>query len=134
MSHYAAVSKQIRKIFFDFTSLVEPLALDEAFLDVSGSTALFGDAVSIAQQIRERIKSELGLVASAGVAPNKYLAKVASDLEKPEGLVVVESEHVRSFLSPLPISKIWGVGKQTCLLYTSPSPRDRTRSRMPSSA
>lgn len=118
MDHYATISKQIRKIFFDFTSLVEPLAMDEAFLDVSGSTKLFGDAVSIAQQIKDRIKSELGLVASAGVAPNKYLAKVASDLEKPDGLVVVESDEIEQFLAPLPISRIWGVGKQTEKKFT----------------
>lgn len=118
MDHYAAVSKQIRKIFFEFTSLVEPLALDEAFLDVSGSTGLFGDAPSIARQIKDRIKSELRLVASAGVAPNKYLAKVASDLEKPDGLVVVEQAGIDQFLSPLPISRIWGVGKQTEKKFT----------------
>ena len=118
MDHYAAISKQIRKIFFDFTSLVEPLALDEAFLDVSGSTGLFGDAASIAQQIKDRIRSELGLVASAGVAPNKYLAKVASDLEKPDGLVVVSESEIDQFLAPLPISKIWGVGKQTEKKFT----------------
>ena len=113
MDHYATVSKQIRAIFFDFTSLVEPISLDEAFLDVTGCTGLFGDAVSIARQVKDRIKKETGLIASAGVAPNKFLAKVASDLEKPDGLTVVEPDRVQEFLDPLEISRIWGVGKVT---------------------
>jgi len=113
MEHYAAISRQIRAIFNDFTSLVEPLSLDEAFLDVSGCTALFGDAVSIARQIRERIRNEVGVTASAGVAPNKYLAKLASDLEKPDGLVVVPNDQIQEFLDPLDVSRVWGVGKQT---------------------
>ncbi len=113
MQHYANISKQIREIFFGYTSLVEPLSLDEAFLDVGGSVALFGSAESIARQIKDRINNELGLVASAGVAPNKYVAKVASDLEKPDGLVVVPEGKIQNFLDPLPVSKIWGVGKQT---------------------
>lgn len=111
MDHYAAVSRQIRSIFNSYTSLVEPLSLDEAFLDVSGSERLFGSAISIARQIKQRIRAELGLVASAGVAPNKYLAKVASDLEKPDGLVFVPADGILEFLDRLPISRIWGVGK-----------------------
>ncbi len=113
MEHYAAISRQIRAIFNDFTSLVEPLSLDEAFLDVSGCTGLFGDAVSIATQIRGRVKIEVGVTASAGVAPNKYLAKLASDLEKPDGLTIVDPNHVQEFLDPLDVSRVWGVGKQT---------------------
>ena len=113
MDHYAIVSKQIREIFFQFTSLVEPVAFDEAFLDVSGCERLFGDAVSIAKQIKEKIKTETGLVASAGVAPNKFLAKVASDLEKPDGLTVVDPNRVQEFLDPLPIKRVWGIGKVT---------------------
>ncbi len=113
MDHYAAVSKQIREIFESFTSLVEPLSLDEAFLDASGSEALFGDAISIAQQIKQRIKSEVGVTASAGVAPNKFLAKLASDLQKPDGLVVVPPDAIEAFLDPLAIGRVWGVGKQT---------------------
>ena len=113
MDHYAAVSRQIRDIFHTYTDLVEPLSLDEAFLDVTGSQALFGDAVEIAQQIKSRIRNELSLSASAGVAPNKFLAKVASDLEKPDGLVVVDPNNIHGFLDPLPVSCIWGVGAQT---------------------
>ncbi len=113
MDYYADISKQIREIFFDFTSLVEPISLDEAFLDVRGCAGLFGDSVSIARQIKSRIKSETNLVASAGVAPNKFLAKVASDLEKPDGLTVVDPDAVQEFLDPLPISRIWGIGKVT---------------------
>ncbi len=113
MSHYAAISRQLREIFDRYTSLVEPLSLDEAFLDVSGSWRLFGPAVEIAAEIRGSIQSELGLTASAGVAPNKFLAKVASDLDKPDGLVIVERDHVQSFLDPLPITRVWGIGRQT---------------------
>ncbi|MEZ6096432.1 MAG: DNA polymerase IV [Pirellulaceae bacterium] len=113
MGHYVEVSRQIRQIFNDFTTLVEPIALDEAFLDVGGSEKLFGDAISIAVQIKERIKREMSLTASAGVAPNKYLAKLASDLRKPDGLVVVPGDAVQEFLDPLEVSRVWGVGKQT---------------------
>lgn len=113
MDHYAKISKQIREIFFRFTSLVEPLALDEAFLDVSGCERLFGDGPAIAQQIKAAIQDELGLTASAGVAPNKFLAKLASDLDKPNGLVVVDPDRIEEFLNPLSIERVWGVGKQT---------------------
>ena len=113
MEHYAAISKQIRSIFYRFTSLVEPLALDEAFLDVSGSERLFGTAEEIAKQIKETIRNETRLVASAGVAENKFLAKVASDLDKPDGLVVVPEGTGQEFMAPLPIQRIWGVGKKT---------------------
>lgn len=113
MDHYATVSKQIREIFFRYTSLVEPLSLDEAFLDVSGSERLFGPAIEIAKKIKSEIQTEVGLVVSAGVAPNKFLAKVASDLEKPDGLVSVEPNSVHAFLDPLPISRVWGIGKKT---------------------
>ena len=113
MEHYAAVSKQIREIFNRFTSLIEPISLDEAFLDVSGSTGLFGDPESIAKQIKTTILEETGLIASAGVAPNKFLAKVASDLDKPDGLTIVDRENVNGFLDPLPIKRLWGVGKVT---------------------
>ncbi|MEM9410339.1 MAG: DNA polymerase IV [Planctomycetota bacterium] len=113
MNHYAAISKQIRNIFFKYTSLVEPIAFDEAFLDVNGCERLFGDAVTIARKIKNEILNETGLVASAGVAPNKFLAKLASDLEKPDGLTVVDPERVQAFLDPLPIKRIWGIGKAT---------------------
>ena len=117
MSHYASISKQIREIFNDFTTPVEPLSLDEAFLDVSGCVALFGEAPAIARQIKSRIQSELGLVASAGVAPNKFLAKLSSDLEKPDGLVVVPPEGILEFLAPLNVARVWGIGKQTLKVF-----------------
>ena len=110
MTLYAEVSAQIRDIFHRYTPLVEPLSLDEAFLDVGASAELFGSGVDIARSIKDSTRSELGLVASVGVAPNKFLAKLASDLDKPDGLVVVEPEGVRSFLDPLPVEKVWGVG------------------------
>ncbi len=113
MAHYAAESKKIREIFHRFTSLVEPLSLDEAFLDVSGSERLFGDAVSIAKSIKQAIRDELNLPCSAGVAPNKFLAKVASDLDKPDGLTVVPADGVERFLEPLAVARVWGVGPKT---------------------
>ncbi len=110
MKHYAEVSHEIRKIFVSFTPLVEPLSLDEAFLDVHGCEELFGLAPQIARQLKARIQAETGLTASVGVAPNKFLAKLASDHGKPDGLVVVTSDGVSAFLKPLPVGRIWGVG------------------------
>ena len=119
MEHYATISKQIREIFFSYTSLVEPIAFDEAFLDVTGCERLFGDGLTIARKIKTQIKKETGLVASAGVAPNKFLAKVASDLEKPDGLTVVDPNQIQAFLDPLPIHRIWGIGKVTESKFSS---------------
>ncbi|HYW77986.1 MAG TPA: DNA polymerase IV, partial [Thermoguttaceae bacterium] len=113
MDRYAEVSRQIHEIFHRYTPLVEPLSLDEAFLDVTGSEQLFGPAVVVARRIKREIQDELKLVASAGVAPNKFLAKIASDLDKPNGFVVVAPEQVQQFLDPLPVGRIWGVGKQS---------------------
>jgi DNA polymerase-4 len=113
MEHYAEVSDQIRAIFEKYTPLVEPLSLDEAFLDVAGSQQLFGSADRIGWSIKHEIRERLHLVASVGVAPNKFLAKIASDLEKPDGFVVVDPAHVQEFLDPLPVSRLWGVGKVT---------------------
>ena len=110
MSHYAAIGRQLREIFLSFTPLVEPLSLDEAFLDVHGCEGLFGSATQIARKIKERIKAETGLVASVGVAPNKFLAKLAGDVGKPDGLVVLAPEQVNGFLTPLPVGRLWGVG------------------------
>ncbi len=118
MSHYAAVSRQIRQIFFEFTSLVEPLSLDEAFLDVGGCKRLFGTAPDIARKIKSKILAETGLIASAGVAPNKFLAKVASDLDKPDGLTIVDPTEIQTFLDPLPISRVWGIGPKTQKKFT----------------
>ena len=113
MQHYSEVSEQLRDIFDRFTPLVEPLSLDEAFLDVTGSEAIYGPSIEIGRQIRAAIRSELDLIASVGVAPNKFLAKVASDLEKPAGFVVVDPERIQDFLDPLPVNRLWGVGKVT---------------------
>ncbi len=113
ISYYGEISRQIRGIFHRYTPLVEPLALDEAFLDVSGSERLFGSPEEMAGGIKQAIRDELDLVASVGVAPNKFLAKLASDLEKPDGLVVVRKEAVEQFLDPLPVGRIWGVGAAT---------------------
>jgi len=111
IGYYAEIAEQIRAIFDRYTPLVEPLSLDEAFLDVTGSGALFGTAVEIGGRIKDEIRRELRLVASVGVAPNKFLAKLASDLEKPDGFVVVEPEGVQAFLDPLPVERLWGVGR-----------------------
>ncbi len=110
---YRAVSRQIRAIFYDYTDLVEPLSLDEAFLDVTESTACRGSATLIARDIRERVRREIGITISAGVAPNKFVAKVASDWNKPDGECVVLPEEVDAFVAALPVKRIYGVGKAT---------------------
>lgn len=107
---YVRVSDRLMEIFGEFTPLVEPLSLDEAFLDVTASRALFGPALEIARRIKERIRAELDLTASAGVAPNKFLAKLASDLGKPDGLVEVRPGEEAAFLRDLPLRRLWGVG------------------------
>ncbi len=110
---YAQASEAVFAVFHRYTPLVEPLSLDEAFLDVTGSQSLFGDGETIARTIKDAVKSELSLTASAGVAPSKFVAKIASDLRKPDGLVVVRHEEVAAFLRPLPIERMWGVGPKT---------------------
>jgi DNA polymerase-4 len=113
MSRYKEISDRIFEIFRRFTPLVEPLSLDEAFLDVTASRALFGSPPSIAREIRRLVREEVGLTVSAGVAPTKMAAKIASDLDKPDGLTIVPANKVREFLNPLPIGKLWGVGQAT---------------------
>jgi len=110
MSKYNAVSKDIRVIFEAFTDLVEPISVDEAFLDLTASLRLFGDGEAIARQIKARIREQTKLTASVGVASTKLIAKIASDLRKPDGLVVVPPGTERSFLAPLPVRRLWGVG------------------------
>lgn len=113
MEVYAAVSAQVHEVFARFTDLVEPLSLDEAFLDVTGSRALFGDGATIARAIKEQVRAATQLNVSVGVAASKYVAKVASDLRKPDALVVVPPGEERAFLAPLPVSRLWGVGPAT---------------------
>ncbi len=110
---YRAASATMREIFLDYTDLVEPLSLDEAFLDVSDCNRCQGSATLIAEEIRARVKASLNITVSAGVAPNKFLAKVASDWHKPDGLCVVPPEQVDAFVRELPVNKIFGVGKVT---------------------
>lgn len=113
MKRYAELSQQIHAIFQKFTPEIEPISLDEAFLDVTGSLHLFGSAEEIGSDIKHQINKQLGLVASVGIAPNKFLAKLASDLDKPDGFVVITEENKQQILNPLPVSMIWGVGKVT---------------------
>jgi DNA polymerase-4 len=110
---YGRVSSQVMAILRRFTPRVEPVSIDEAFLDVAGSEALFGDGAKIAAAIKRAIREEVGLTASVGVASTKLVAKVASELRKPDGLVVVPSGAEAAFLAPLPIARLWGVGPQT---------------------
>ena len=110
IDYYMKISRRIHAIFDRDTPAVEPLSLDEAFLDVTASQRLFGDARTIGTQLKKDICDELMLVASVGIAPNKFLAKLASSLQKPDGLVVVNSDEVQTFLDPLPVGSLWGVG------------------------
>jgi DNA polymerase-4 len=109
-SRYLEVSRRVFEVFRRYTPLVEGLSVDEAFLDVSASRALFGDGETIARRIKREIHGELGLTGSAGVAPNKFVAKIASDLDKPHGLTQVPREEVAEFLAPLPLERMWRVG------------------------
>lgn len=113
MGRYAAISQTIREIFDSYTPLVEPISLDEAFLDVTDSESLFGPAEAIGRAIKTRIKEQTHLTASVGLASNKFLAKLASDLRKPDGFVVITEENKQETLDPLPVGRIWGVGKVT---------------------
>jgi DNA polymerase-4 len=112
-TRYRAVSRLVREIFKRHTDLIEPLSLDEAYLDVTENKNDLPTATRVAQKIREQIRGELNLTASAGVAPNKFLAKIASDWRKPDGLFVIRPDDVESFLLPLPVRRIPGVGKVT---------------------
>ncbi len=107
---YTEASRQIMTIFREHTPLVEPLSLDEAFLDITGCERLLGDSIQVGRSIKNQILRETGLVASVGIAPSKFLAKLASDLDKPDGFRVIREDEVREVLDPLPVSKIFGVG------------------------
>jgi DNA polymerase-4 len=113
MSHYVSVSRQIRSVFSEVTERIEPLSLDEAYLDVT--TNLRGEPLAgkVARWIREEIKRRTGLTASAGVGPSKLVAKIASDVNKPNGMMIVPPQDVAAFLEPLPVTRLWGVGPKS---------------------
>jgi DNA polymerase IV len=113
MARYKEVSERVFAIFHEFTPLVEGLSLDEAFLDVTGSRQLLGGAETIGAEIRRRIHAQIGLTASVGVAPNKLLAKIASDLNKPDGMCSIDADNMRGILDPLPVERLFGVGPRT---------------------
>lgn len=113
MNVYKAVSRQIHEIFHDYTDIIEPLSLDEAFLDVTDNKKGVSYAVEIAKEIKTRIRSELQLVASAGISYNKFLSKIASDYRKPDGLCTIHPDHAMEFIAKLPIESFWGVGPVT---------------------
>jgi DNA polymerase-4 len=110
---YHAYSRRLMDTLSEFSPLIEQVSVDEAFLDMTGSESLFGDAPVSGARIKARIKSQLGLTASLGAAENKFLAKLASDVNKPDGLTVVKPGEAQSFLDPLPVGRLWGVGKKT---------------------
>lgn len=111
MGRYVEISRGIHAIFERFTPIVEPISIDEAFLDVTGSIGIWKDAEEIGHTIKKNILDELGLVASVGIAPNKFLAKLGSDLDKPDGFCVITEANKQQVLDPLPVGRIWGVGK-----------------------
>lgn len=113
MGNYGEASQAFFEILDDFSPLVEGVSVDEAFVDVTGMDRVLGDATSIAHQIKARVRRDLQLVASVGIAPTKFVAKIASDLRKPDGLFVVAPDEILGFLHPLPVSRLWGVGKAT---------------------
>lgn len=119
MEKYQEVSHSIRDIFYRFTPLVEPISIDEAFLDITGSLRLFGSPKQIALSLKEEIRNKENLSASVGIAANKFLAKMASAHCKPDGLLIIEEKEAKNFLHPLPISKLWGVGIKTEQKLTS---------------
>ena len=113
MDHYKEVSHQIFSIMKEFTPHIEPLSIDEAFLEVSGMSTMYSGPKALGRAIKDRVFEETGLIISAGLAPNKFLAKLASDLDKPDGLVVIPYGREKEVLAPLPIKRIWGVGPHT---------------------
>jgi DNA polymerase-4 len=113
MKRYVEVSHQVMDVFRRYTDLVEPLSIDEAFLDITGSVALLGKPEDIARSIKDDVRTVTSLTASVGLAPNKFLAKIASDLRKPDAFVIVREGEIEAFLRDLPISRLWGVGPKT---------------------
>ncbi|MFW6035113.1 MAG: DNA polymerase IV [Halothermotrichaceae bacterium] len=119
MKRYQEISAKIFDIFKGFTPLVEKISIDEAFLDLTGCHKLFGDSYQIGSKIKNKIKEELGITASIGLAPNKFLAKLASDMDKPDGFFIIEEDQIDNILEPLSVRKIWGVGKKSAELLES---------------
>ena len=109
---YRAVSKKVFSVLSRFSPVIEPLSIDEGFLDITGMEGLMESRREYGLRLKKEIFEATGLVASVGIAPNKFLAKLASDLEKPDGLVIIEKEDIMRVLSPLPVRRIWGVGKK----------------------
>jgi nucleotidyltransferase/DNA polymerase involved in DNA repair len=107
---YREISRRVFAILDEFSPIVEPLSIDEAFLDLTGTEKLLGAAETVARRLKERVKTQTGLTASVGAAPNKFLAKLASDLQKPDGLVVIRAQDAETLLAPFPVTKIWGIG------------------------
>lgn len=117
MRRYQEVSEQVFGIMESFSPLIEPLSIDEAFIDLTGAEHLFGGGVEAARKLKERVRKEVGVTGSVGVAPNKYLAKLASDMDKPDGLTVIGPEDVDRVLPPLPITRLWGIGKSSAAYF-----------------
>ncbi|MBN2711878.1 MAG: DNA polymerase IV [Planctomycetes bacterium] len=115
MWRYQEVSEQVHAVFAEFTPDIQPISVDEAFLDISGCQRLFGSPAEIARKLKDAVKARTGLTASVGVGPNRFVAKIASDIEKPDGLVLIRREEVLDRLAPLPVNRIWGVGRVTGL-------------------
>jgi DNA polymerase IV len=113
MGRYVEVSRVVREVFGSFSPVVEPLSLDEAFIDLTGTERLFGTAVEAGRAIKRRVAERTGLVVSVGIAPTKMAAKILSDLSKPDGLLVLTAGYIRHFLEPLPVERLWGVGRVT---------------------
>lgn len=113
MERYQEMSRKIMAIFHDISPIVEQLSVDEAFLDMTGTEGLYGSIENAAWLIKKRVRNELGLTVSVGIAPNKFLAKLASDLEKPDGLTLISHDKAAEFIAPLPVSKIFGIGQST---------------------
>ncbi|WP_196593700.1 DNA polymerase IV [Pectinatus sottacetonis] len=110
---YHEISQQIFLLFQEFSPIVEPLSIDEAFLDITGMEGIYGNLKKYAADLKQRILAQTGIYASVGIAPNKFLAKIASDLDKPDGLVIIDHGQEKNFIANLPITKLWGVGSKT---------------------
>lgn len=139
MDVYIRESARLNDIFYLFTPDIEKISIDEAFLDITGTAHLHGSAENLCRNLKKTLREKVGLKASIGLAPSKYIAKIASDLQKPDGLVIVRSEEVQDFLRPLAVKKIWGIGPKTvprllaCGIYTIEDIQRWTRKQLKSS-